>query len=211
MVVASETFNRRNQGAAIDDTLRAFEEVGSRVDAAGLGLAAVIGASFGCPFEGHVPVEKVAAIARRLVDGGAQQILLADSIGCAVPTQVVTRMARVRQAIGERVPLGGHFHNTRNTGFANAAAAVGAGFRLLDASVGGIGGCPFAPRATGNIATEDLCFMLRNMGYRTGVDLDALIAVANWAETFFDAPLPGQVMKAGLFPEVAEVGRTAAE
>ena len=120
-------------------------------------------------------------------------------------------MARVRQAIGERVPLGCHFHNTRNTGFANAAAAVGAGFRLLDASVGGIGGCPFAPRATGNIATEDLCFMLRNMGYRTGVDLDALIAVANWAETFFDAPLPGQVMKAGLFPEVAEVGRTAAE
>jgi len=107
--------------------------------------------------------------------------------------------------VGRDVGLGCHLHNTRNTGFANAAAAVAEGVEFLDSSVGGLGGCPFAPKATGNIATEDLAFMLRNMGYETGIDLEALIDVATWVESFFEAPLPGQVMKAGLFPEVAQV------
>ena len=162
-----------------------------------------IGASFGCPFEGDVPTARVTSIARRLVRSGAGEIVLADTIGCAAPNQVAERVAAVADGIGAEIPLGCHFHNTRNTGFANAAAAVQAGIRHLDSSVGGIGGCPFAPRATGNIATEDLCYMLRQMGYQTGVDMDALIGVAEWTEAFFDNPLPGQVMKAGLFPEVA--------
>ncbi len=203
VVVASETFNRKNQGASIDETLGAFEAVAARVGDAGLKLAAVIGASFGCPFEGEVPTEQVVSIARRLVAAGAGEIYLADSIGCAVPNQVADRITAVRVAIGADVPLGCHFHNTRNTGIANAAAAVMAGVRKLDSSVGGIGGCPFAPRATGNISTEDVGYLLRNMGYETGIDLDALIAVAGWTEGYFDAPLPGQVMKAGLFPEIA--------
>ena len=166
-------------------------------------LTATIAASFGCPFEGDVPLQRVVEIANRLVASGASEINLADTIGAAVPTQVSERIDAVGAAIGPEVALSCHFHNTRNTGFANAAAAVGAGVRYLDASIGGIGGCPFAPAATGNIGTEDLCFMLRGMGYDTGIDLDRLIETAKWAEGMFDAPLPGQVMKAGLFPEVA--------
>lgn len=207
VVVASEEFNRTNQGATIEETLAAFASIANKVTDAGLRLAAGIGAAFGCPFEGEVPLQRVVAIARRLADGGAAEIWLADTIGAAVPTQVVERVQAVGDALGDGIEIGCHFHNTRNTGLANAAAALGAGVRLLDSSVGGIGGCPFAPEATGNIATEDLCYMLRNMGYETGIDLESLIGVAKWAETFFAAPLPGQVMKAGLFPEVA-AGRT---
>ena len=208
--VASETFNQKNQGASMDDTLKGFEAIAPRVIDAGVTLSGVIGASFGCPFEGEVPVENVIKVAKRFVDSGAGEISIADTIGCAVPNQITERVQAVRSAIGEDVPFGCHFHNTRNTGIANAAAAVMAGVRILDSSVGGIGGCPFAPRATGNIATEDLGFLLRNMGYDTGINLDALIEVAEWTQGYFDAPLPGQVMKAGLFPEVA-ANRTAAE
>ncbi len=208
--VASETFNQKNQGASMDETLAGFEAIASRVLDAGIKLSGVIGASFGCPFEGEVPVENVIKVAKRLVAGGAVEIGIADTIGCAVPNQITARVEAVRAVIGEDIPFGCHFHNTRNTGIANAAAAVMAGVRILDSSVGGIGGCPFAPRATGNIASEDLGFLLRNMGYETGVDLNALIGVAEWTQGYFDAPLPGQVMKAGLFPEVA-MNRPAAE
>jgi len=208
--VASETFNQKNQGASMDDTLKSFEAIAPRVIDAGLKLSGVIGASFGCPFEGEVPVENVIKVATRFVDSGAGEISIADTIGCAVPNQITARVDAVRAAIGEDIPFGCHFHNTRNTGIANAAAAVMAGVRILDSSVGGIGGCPFAPRATGNIATEDLGFLLRNMGYDTGIDLEALIGTAEWTQGYFDAPLPGQVMKAGLFPEVA-ANRNAAE
>ncbi len=210
-VVASETFNRKNQGSSIDDTLRSYRDMAGSVTAAGLRLSAVVAAAFGCPFEGEVAMSKVTDLARVLVGEGAQDIYLADTIGAAVPNQVAERIAATRDVVGGAVTLGCHLHNTRNTGFANAVAAVQAGVRLLDSSVGGIGGCPFAPRATGNIATEDLCFLLRNMGYETGVDVDAVIEVARWAETSFDAPLPGQVMKAGLFPESAKLRQEAAE
>ena len=203
VAVASETFNKKNQGVSIDETIIAFETVAKTVDKAGRALSATIGASFGCPFEGDVPTDQVAAIAKRLVDAGAKEIILADTIGCAAPNQITERVAAVSKTIGADIPLGCHLHNTRNTGFANAVAAVQAGVRRRDSSVGGIGGCPFAPRATGNIATEDLCYMLRQMGYHTGVDMEALIDVADWTQTFFKTPLPGQVMKAGLFPEVA--------
>ncbi len=201
-VVASETFNMKNQGASINETINGFDTIAQRVIKEGRKLSATIGAAFGCPFEGEVPAERIVDIAKRLVDAGASEIIFADTIGCGVPTQVTERILLVRQVVGENIPLGCHFHNTRNTGFANAAAAVNAGVRLLDASTGGIGGCPFAPRATGNISTEDLCYMLRQMGYQTGIDLDSLIEVSKWVESLFDRPLPGQVMKAGLFPEI---------
>ena len=211
VVVASETFNQKNHGSTIDDTLQGYRDMAGKVTGAGLRLSAVIAAAFGCPFEGEVALEKVTDLARALVSEGAQDIYLADTIGAAVPNQISDRIAATRDVVGADVILGCHLHNTRNIGFANAVAAVQAGVQLLDSSVGGIGGCPFAPRATGNIATEDLCFLLRNMGYETGVDVDAVIDVAQWAETFFEAPLPGQVMKAGLFPESAKVRQEAAE
>jgi hydroxymethylglutaryl-CoA lyase len=211
VVVASETFNQRNQGASVDQTMAGYDEIAALVTKAGLQLSAAIGAAFGCPFEGTVAEQQVVDLAKRLADGGAVELGLADTIGAAVPTQVRALLGAVGDALGDAVGLGCHLHNTRNTGFANAAAAAEAGVKFLDASVGGIGGCPFAPKATGNISTEDLCFMLRNMGIKTGVDLDKLVGVAQWAETFFDAPLPGQVMKAGLFPEVAHASQAAAE
>ncbi len=197
VAVASQTFNQRNQGTSTEETLAAFDRIAHQVTDAGLKLSAGVAAAFGCPFEGEVATGRVVEIARRLAGAGATEIWLADTIGVAVPNQVTERLAAVAQALGPGVALGGHFHNTRNTGYANALAALDAGARFLDASVGGLGGCPFAPKATGNIASEDLCFMLRNSGLETGIDLDALIAVAQWAQAFFDTPLPGQVMKAG--------------
>lgn len=211
VVVASETFSQRNQGASVDDILTGFADIADKVTQAGLKLSATVAAAFGCPFEGDVAPSRVASISKRLMDSGAVEIGLADTIGSGVPTQVTEIYSQVRKAVGDKIGLGFHLHNTRNTGFANAAVAVGEGVLFLDASVGGLGGCPFAPKATGNIATEDLCFMLRNMGYETGIDIEALIEVAQWTEGFFDAPLPGQIMKAGLFPESAKSFASAAE
>lgn len=207
VVAASDTFNQRNQGVATNETLAMLGPIASTVTGAGLTLSCVISTSFGCPFEGPVPVGQVVEIAKRLTGLGVKEIGLADTIGAAAPTQVTDLLSAVHAAVGDRIALGCHFHNTRNTGYANAAAALAEGIAFLDSSIGGIGGCPFSPDATGNIATEDLCFMLRNMGYNTGFDLDALIDAAKWMEPFFDAPLPGLVMKAGLFPEVAGDGR----
>lgn len=205
VVVASETFNQKNQGNSIKETMAGFEEISNRVREAGIKLSCTIGASFGCPFEGEVSTDRVVSLAKQVIDGGAAEVGLADTIGAAVPTQVSNLIKRVRHTVGNDIGIGCHLHNTRNTGFANAASAAIAGVDFLDASIGGIGGCPFAPRATGNIATEDVCFMLRNMGFKTGVDIEKLIAVAKWTEQFFENPLPGQVMKAGLFPEVANL------
>jgi|TARA_B110000438_G_scaffold298469_1_gene346799 hydroxymethylglutaryl-CoA lyase len=203
VVVSSETFNQRNQGATIDESLEGFSQIADKVTNAGLKLSATVAAAFGCPFEGWVEPAQVARIAKRLAEGGSVEIGMADTIGSGVPTQVTEILNLVRDAVGPDIGLGFHLHNTRNTGFANAAAAANQGVLFLDASVGGLGGCPFAPKATGNIATEDLCFMLRNMGYQTGIDIDAYVETATWAEGFFDMPLPGQIMKAGLFPETA--------
>ena len=203
VVVSSETFNQRNQGATIDESLAGFTQIADKVTNAGLKLSATVAAAFGCPFEGKVEPSQVARIAKQLVDGGCVEIGMADTIGSGVPTQVTEILGLVRDAVGSDIGLGFHLHNTRNTGFANAAAAANEGVLFLDASVGGLGGCPFAPKATGNIATEDLCFMLRNMGFETGIDIDVYVEIATWAEGFFEMPLPGQIMKAGLFPETA--------
>ncbi len=203
-VVASETFNQRNQGATIDETLGTLEAMVSPIRQAGISLSVTIAASFGCPFEGNVDPSTVARIAGELAAMGVDEIGLADTIGSGVPTQVREVFGLVREAAGADMAIGGHFHNTRNTGYANAVAAMDAGAAFLDSSIAGIGGCPFAPRATGNIASEDLCFMLRNMGFETGVVLDKLIGTATWAQQYFDKELPGQIMKAGLFPESAD-------
>lgn len=198
----TETFNRRNQGASVAESAAQFERIATRARQAGVPCTATIGASFGCPFEGSVAAEAVWTLAERFYQAGAQEIVLADTIGVGVPSQVTMLIAGLRERLGADVPIGCHFHNTRNTGLANACAAIAVGVRSLDASIGGTGGCPFAPRATGNIPTEDLAWMLRGMSYQTSVDLASLIDTAIWLEGALEHQLPGMLMKAGAFPEI---------
>jgi hydroxymethylglutaryl-CoA lyase len=197
---ATETFNRRNQNASLEESLEAAGAILARAHADGRRATVTIGAAFGCPFEGAVDPARVLGFADRLADAGADEIVFADTVGVGVPRQV---KQLVGAAVGLGPPIGVHLHNTRNTGLANAYAALDAGATVLDASVGGIGGCPFAPRATGNICTEDLVYMLHGEGVETGIDLDALIDVAGWLESLLDRQLPGQVYRAGTFEPVA--------
>lgn len=199
VAVATDSFGMRNQGATIDDTIRSWEEIAPLARAAGIRAQVTISVAFGCPFEGEVPIERVVGIATRLAASQPIEIAIADTIGVAVPSQVTALVDRLRVAI-PGIPLRCHFHNTRNTAVANAYAAVLAGVSILDASVGGIGGCPFAPNATGNVATEDLQYMLERVGYTTGIDLQKLIATAHWLQKQRGRPLPGMVAKAGGFP-----------
>lgn len=198
-VVASDTFNRRNQGVSTDESIAAWLEIAREANAAGLRPTITIGASFGCPFEGEVPVERVIDIARRVAEAGPYEIAFADTIGVGVPAQVAEVFGRAREAL-PGIRLRGHFHNTRNTGLANAYAAVEAGAVTLDASAGGIGGCPFAPAATGNIPTEDLVYLLERSGIATGVDLDRLLATGEWLQQTLGRTVPGMLLKAGNFP-----------
>lgn len=198
VLVASETFSQRNQGMSIEESVRSFERIASRARAAGVRVSATIGASFGCPFEGEVPTERVASLARQADALGAQEIAIADTIGVGVPADVHRLAAAVREV--SDLPLRAHFHNTRNTGYANALAAIDAGIVALDASTGGIGGCPFAPRATGNIATEDLSYLLRRSGYSPGIDQEAVIAIADTIGTELGSPVPALLGRAGDFP-----------
>jgi isopropylmalate/homocitrate/citramalate synthase len=197
---STETFNQRNQGASVADSVAAAARIVARAHADGLRATVTIGASFGCPFEGWVDPARVLEIAGELVVAGPDEIVLADTIGVGVPRQVRSLVSAVG---GLGIPVGVHLHNTRNTGYANAIAAVEAGATMLDASLGGIGGCPFAPRATGNIATEDLVYLLHGEGIETGVDLDALVGVAEWLEGVLGHELEGQVYRAGTFAPVA--------
>jgi hydroxymethylglutaryl-CoA lyase/(R)-citramalyl-CoA lyase len=197
---ASETFNRRNQNASVEESLQAAGRIVERAHADGVRATATIGTAFGCPFEGAVNPRMVLRCAERLASAGADEVVFADTVGVAVPKQV---KELVGEAAGLPCVLGVHLHNTRNTGFANAYAALEAGATVFDASVGGIGGCPFAPRATGNIGTEDLVYLLHGEGIETGVDLDALIAVAEWLEAVLERQLDGQVYRAGTFAPVA--------
>ncbi len=196
VVAATREFNRLNLGVEPEETLREIARIRTHASGAGVTVAATISTAFGCPYEGDVACAVVVQIAKRLVDTGCREIILADTTGMGVPARVADVVARVRDAIAPAV-VGAHMHNTRNTGYANAIAAVGAGATVLDASLGGIGGCPFAPKATGNIATEDLVHMLERSGYTTGIDLARLIAAAMWLEEALGRPLPGLVAKAG--------------
>jgi isopropylmalate/homocitrate/citramalate synthase len=197
---ASEEFNRRNAGASVDDGVAAAEEILARAAADGIRATVTIGTAFGCPFEGAVDPGRVAELAVRLAAAGPDEIALADTIGVGVPRQVRDLVRRVAET---GVTVGIHLHNTRNTGYANAFAALEAGATVFDASIGGIGGCPFAPRATGNIATEDLVYLLHGEGVRTGIDLGGLVEVAEWLESQLGRELEGQVYKAGTFAPVA--------
>jgi len=199
VVAASDEFTRRNQGCSSEDAVRTVEQVVPLARAAGLTATVTVSTAFGCPFEGEVPIDHLVAMAERLAASGVQEIALADTIGVAVPRDVHERVRRVSAVVGG-VRLRAHFHNTRNTGYANALAAYEEGVRILDSSLGGIGGCPFAPRATGNIATEDLVYLLERSGVRTGLDLDALIAAGEWLGEQLGRPTPSLVAKAGGFP-----------
>jgi len=190
-LAATESFSMRNANSSVEDAATAAEEVVARAREDGVRSTVTISVSFGCPFEGAVDPGKVVELAKRL--SAADDVVLADTIGVATPGQV-------KNLIEDSGASGFHGHNTRNTGFANAYAAVEAGATTLDSSIGGLGGCPFAPKATGNIATEDLVYLLEGDGIETGVDLDALIAISEWLETVLGRPLEGQLYRAGRFP-----------
>jgi len=196
---ATETFNQRNSNASVDESLAVAGRLLERARADGIRATVTIGVSFGCPFEGAVTPDRVLGLAEQLT--GWDEIAFADTIGVAVP-RMVKELVTKATAMQTR-PVGVHLHNTRNTGFANAFAAIEAGASVLDASVGGVGGCPFAPRATGNICTEDLVYLLHGEGIETGIDLDALIGVAEWLEGVLGRQLEGQVYRAGAFAPVA--------
>lgn len=200
VVPASDTFGMRNQGQSVDEAVD--EGIAILRDAKRLGLRAqvTIAVAFGCPFEGEVNPMRVVEAAERLAEAEPVEIALADTIGVGVPSQVSDLYGTLREVLGPTMPLRAHFHDTRNTGIANAYAALQAGVDTLDASVGGVGGCPFAPNATGNIATEDLVYMLDRMGINHDLELDALIDTAHWLQGPLGKPVPSMVSRAGGFP-----------
>ena len=196
----TETFARRNQNTSVTEASELAERLVERARLDGVRISITLSAAFGCPFEGRVEPRVVLGIAERVGSAAPDEIVLADTIGVGVPSQV---RKLVEGVLTFGMTVGCHFHDTRNTGIANAAAAVESGATVLDASVGGTGGCPFTPRATGNIATEDLVYLLHGMGHETGIDLQALIGCAAWLAERLGKELPGQVYKAGNFEPVA--------
>ncbi|GAK34571.1 hydroxymethylglutaryl-CoA lyase [Iodidimonas nitroreducens] len=199
VAVASNSFALRNQGQSRDESLSIAGDIIRRAHGDGLSAQITLSAVYGCPFEGEIDPATVIDMARRAADFEPDEIALADTIGVAVPAQVRDLFGSVREAV-PHIPLRAHFHNTRNTGIANAWAALEAGVATLDASVGGLGGCPFAPAATGNIATEDLVYLLHRSAVTTDADLDQLIALTGWIGKKLGRDLPAQVSRAGPFP-----------
>jgi hydroxymethylglutaryl-CoA lyase len=200
VMVASEGFGKRNQNATPEETADLFDKIAVLAHDDGVPVSVTISVAFGDPFDGEVPVDRVAMLAGRAAAAGAVEIALGDTIGVANPWDVRERIDAVRAAAPDaRLRL--HFHNTRNTAIANIYAAVEASVDVIDASVGGIGGCPFAPKATGNVATEDVVYMLERGGYDTGLDLSKLIETAKWLETEgLRHPVDSALAKAGGFP-----------
>ncbi len=186
---ATESFNRENGNASLEEAVARVEAIVARAGA--VPATVTISVCFGCPFEGRVDPGVVAELASRFA--GRAEVVLSDTIGVATPSTV-------RALVTQTGAHGFHGHNTRNTGYANCLAALDAGARLLDASIGGLGGCPYAPRATGNVATEDVVYLLEGEGVDTGIDLDALIAVSTWLESLVGRPLEGYVYRAGNWP-----------
>lgn len=207
-VVASDTYNQRNQGVPTSESIKAWLEMSAAARAAGIRANVMVSSAFGCPFEGEVPVARILEIVKQIVDGEPVELGIADSIGVAVPTQVTDLLGAVQEIVPD-LPIRCHFHNTRNTGLANAQAALEAGVASLDASIGGIGGCPFAPAATGNIPTDDLLYMLDRSGVQSGVSLDKIIETSNWLQEQLGRDVPAMLPKAGIFPQVAEQRRAA--
>ncbi len=199
VVVASDTFSQRNQGTTVEGGLEVWRDIAGIAHAAGIPVSVTVAAAFGCPFEGAVPAARIVEIVERAVEFGPAEIALADTIGVGVPSQVIELTSAVRD-VAPGLPVRCHFHNTRNTGYANAYAALTAGVETLDASLGGIGGCPFAPAATGNIATEDLLYLLDAMHVETGIDLAGAISAGQWIGERLGAPSPSLLGRAGQFP-----------
>lgn len=205
-VVASDTYNQRNQGVPTAESVKAWVEIAKAAKAAGIRANVMISSAFGCPFEGEISVQRVLDLVSQVMEGDPVELGLADSIGVGVPSQVRDLIGAVRELVPQ-VPIRCHFHNTRNTGIANAQAALDAGVASLDASIGGIGGCPFAPAATGNIPTDDLLYLLDRSGVETGVSLERVIATSEWLAAQLGRGTPAMLPKAGIFPQIAEMNR----
>jgi len=199
ITLCSDTFAKKNQGQTARETLDVASEIIRLARKEGRSATVMISSAFGCPFEGEIAESDVIDHAKRLAEAEPSEIALADTIGVGDPWRVASLFNKLREAV-PGMPLRGHFHNTRNTGIANAYVAIEAGVAAIDASIGGLGGCPFAPSATGNIATEDLVYMLNRGGIETGVDLDALIDTCNWMNDVVGRQLPAMVSRAGTFP-----------
>ena len=208
VVVSSDTYNMRNQGVPTRGSIDSWLEIAGEAKSAGIRANVTIASAFGCPFEGEVAPEKVLGIVDEVIAGAPVEIGIADSIGVAAPTQVAEMIGAVKARVGD-LPVRCHLHNTRNTGLANAYAAVEAGVSSLDASIGGIGGCPFAPAATGNIPTDDLLYMLERSGVETGVSLEKIVETSEWLQEQLGRSTPAMLPKAGIFPQVAEQYRQA--
>jgi hydroxymethylglutaryl-CoA lyase len=198
--VATDSFGIANQGQSGDESVEVAKSLIAMAQAAGLSGQATIGASFGCPFDGEVSEDRIVAMAERLAEANPVEIALADTIGVADPAHVERLVTRVRQAISP-LPVRVHFHNTRNTGLANVWAAVNCGASVVDASIGGLGGCPFAPGAAGNVPSEDVVYMLERAGVSTGMNLAKLIDAVGWLSGVMDKQLPGMVSRSGAFPK----------
>lgn len=197
--VTSDSFGVRNQGQSADESLAAAIDIVALAKSAGRSGQITIATAFGCPFEGEIAIGRVVEMAKRAADVGPREIALADTIGVGVPSQVAETVGRVREAVGD-LPVRVHFHNTRNTGLANVWAAVAEGAATVDASLGGLGGCPFAPGAAGNVPTEDVVYMLERGGVATRLDLSAVIDAASWLTGVMGRPLPAMVSRAPIFP-----------
>ena len=200
VAVASDGFGEKNQGMGWRASVDSVQEICRLAHREKIGVQATISVAFGDPFDGRVPMERVIEIAQAIAEENPREIALGDTIGVAVPAQVSELFARLAKAV-PGIPLRAHFHNTRNTGIANVWAAIGAGVRIIDASLGGLGGCPFAPRATGNVATEDVAYLLQQSGLESGLDLDELINAAHWLEQIMEKPLPSMLARTGGFPK----------
>ena len=199
VVPATDTFGKNNQGLTVEQGLSMAVEIIADGRQCGFPVQVTIAVAFGCPFEGEVPLSRIQNMAETLAAAGPVEIALADTIGVGVPMQVLRAFSALKQQLGE-MPLRAHFHDTRNTGIANAYAALTAGVDVLDASIGGIGGCPFAPNASGNIATEDLLYLLSRGGIEHGIDMQRLIDGAAWLQTVLGKSVPSMLLKAGGFP-----------
>ena len=207
-VVASDTYNQRNQGVPTRESVKAWLAISREARVAGMRANVMISSAFGCPFEGEVPLRRVLELVDEVLEGEPVELGIADSIGVGVPIRVTEMIQAIRQR-APAMPIRCHFHNTRNTGLANAQAALDAGVASLDASIGGIGGCPFAPAATGNIPTDDLLYMLDRSGVETGVSLEQIVETSKWLQQQLGRSTPAMLPKAGIFPKVAEQYRAA--
>lgn len=200
VVVATEAFSQANQRASVAESVQRWRDISDAARASGIKTAVTVSAVCGCPYEGRVDAQSVLDIVAQLAETQPDELVLADTIGAGVPTQVADLFSGAR----ERAPgitLRGHFHNTRNTALANIAAAIDTGVRVFDSSLGGVGGCPFAPKATGNVATEDVVYLVHEMGFDTGLDLGTLIDTTAWLEAQLGHGVPSLVAKAGGFPQ----------